>query len=156
MLRLGKLTDYATLLLTEMAADAARQRSASDLAAATRLPPTTVSKLLKQLSRAGIVASTRGAQGGFLLARTPSAISVADIVAALEGPIGITECAAHDSTCAVESHCGTRANWQLINRAIKSALEAVTLAQMASTMADKPPRMTESPLRFQRLPLQGQ
>jgi FeS assembly SUF system regulator len=135
-----------------MAADAKRQRSASDLASATRLPPTTVSKLLKQLGRTGIVASTRGAQGGFLLARAPSAISVADIVAALEGPIGITECASHDSTCAVESHCGTRANWQLINRAIKSALEAVTLAQMAA----KPPRATESPLRFQRLPLQSQ
>lgn len=151
MLRLAKLTDYATLLLTEMAGDAARQRSATDLATATRLPPTTVSKLLKQLGRAGIVGSTRGAQGGFRLARAPAQISVADIVAALEGPIGITECASHRSTCAVESHCGTRANWQLINRAIKSALEAVTLAQMAAT----PARTHESPLRFQRLPLQG-
>lgn len=155
MLRLGKLTDYATLLLTEMAADAARRRPASELAAATRLPPTTVSKLLKQLGRAGLVASTRGAAGGFRLARAPAAISVADIVAALEGPIGITECAAHGSTCSVEPHCGTRASWQLINRAIKSALEAVTLAQMAASIAARPARATESPLRFQRQPLPG-
>lgn len=130
MFKLGKLTDYGTVLMTALAAEPARLRASQELAAITHLAVPTVAKLLKLLGKAGLVESLRGAHGGYRLARAPERISVADIVAALEGPIALTECSVHRG-CGIESHCGVRSNWRVINDAIRSALEAVTLAQMA-------------------------
>src|SRR3954447_24677900 len=96
MLKLGKLTDYGTVLMTALAVDAAHPHSAQDLATRTRITVTTVAKLLKLLGKSNLVEATRGARGGYRLARPPSDISMADIVAALEGPIALTECAVHD------------------------------------------------------------
>ncbi|MDD3762662.1 MAG: SUF system Fe-S cluster assembly regulator [Nevskiales bacterium] len=149
MLKLSKLADYATVLLTVMARDPGRTLSGQELAERTGIPAPTVSKLLKQLSHGGLLLSLRGAHGGYRLARAPDRISVAEIIAALEGPISVTECAGHDGDCSLESDCGARANWRLINSAIRSALEAVSLAQMASTPARaRPGHGTEFPLRF--------
>ncbi|MBI2383479.1 MAG: SUF system Fe-S cluster assembly regulator [Gammaproteobacteria bacterium] len=134
MLKLGKLTDYATVLMTVLAAETGRLHSAHDLAERTRVSAPTVSKLLKLLTKGGLVESIRGAHGGYRLARPAAAITVADIVTALEGPFGLTECSVHQGGCNIEPFCGVRANWSLINTAIRSALEAVTLAQMALPM----------------------
>ena len=122
--------------------------SGLELAERSRLPAPTVAKLLKSLARGGLLQSLRGAHGGYRLARAPEHISVADIIAALEGPIGVTECATHPGGCTLESGCSTRANWRLINVAIRQALEAVSLAQMAAP----PPaaRDGEFPLTFHR------
>lgn len=137
MLKLSKLADYATVLMTLIARDAEHVHSGLELAERSGLPAPTVSKLLKTLARGNLLQSLRGAHGGYRLARPAERISVADIIAALEGPIGVTECASHPGGCTLESACSTRANWRLINVAIRQALEAVTLAQMA-TPAAKP------------------
>jgi FeS assembly SUF system regulator len=129
MLRVSKLTDYATVVMTCLAAGDGVM-SAQALAERARLELPTVSKLLKQLAQAELVASTRGINGGYRLARAPERITIADIVTAMEGPIGMTECSAHAGLCGHEPHCGVRVNWQRINHAIAGALASVTLADM--------------------------
>jgi FeS assembly SUF system regulator len=147
MLKLSKLADYATVLMTVIAADAERVHTGQELAERSGVPVPTVAKLLKVLARGGLLQSLRGAHGGYRLARSSMQISVADVIAALEGPIGVTECSSHPGGCTLESGCTTRANWRLINTAIRQALEAVTLAQMASPAL----RATaEYPLTFHR------
>jgi len=143
MLRVSKLTDYATVVMTCLAAGDGVM-SAQALAERARLELPTVSKLLKQLAQAELVASTRGINGGYRLARAPERITIADVVTAMEGPIGMTECSAHAGLCGHEPHCGVRVNWQRINHAIAGALASVTLADMLHPPAK--PRAT-IPLR---------
>jgi FeS assembly SUF system regulator len=138
MLKLSKMSDYATVIMTALAAEPGRLRSAQDLAERTHVSPPTVSKLLKVLTRGGLVESLRGAQGGYRLSRAPERISVADIIAALEGPIALTQCSVHQGCCSLEPHCGVRANWRLINNAIRRSLESVSLAQMAMPLHRHP------------------
>ncbi|MBX3696582.1 MAG: SUF system Fe-S cluster assembly regulator [Dokdonella sp.] len=138
MLRVSKLTDYATVVMTCLAMTGAEVTSAQQLADAARLELPTVSKLLKQLAHAGLVTSRRGVNGGYCLARPAEAISVADIVTAMEGPIGMTECSAHAGACGHEPHCGVRVNWQRISQAIRSALQGVSLADMVATPPRRP------------------
>ena len=145
MLRISKLTDYATVVMTCLAEDAAAVHSAVGLAEKAHLELPTVSKVLKSLSHAGLVESFRGANGGYRLARPPEQISVAAIVVAMEGPIGMTECSVHAGLCDHERHCGVRGNWQRINHAIEHALESVSLADMRRPPALK--RGTPIPLR---------
>jgi len=135
MLKLSKLADYATVLMTLVARSADQVHTGVELAERSGIPAPTVAKLLKALARGGLLQSLRGAHGGYRLARPATEISVADIIAALEGPIGVTECASHPGGCTLESGCSTRANWRLINVAIRQALEAVSLAQMAAPAA---------------------
>lgn len=146
MLKLGKLTDYATVVMTVLAAEPGRLRCAQELSERSHVAAPTVSKLLKALSKEGLVESIRGAHGGYRLALRPADITIADIVAAIEGPIALTECAVNDGCCSIESQCGVRANWRLINQAIHAALSAVTLAQMAEPMRQRHAPALESPL----------
>ena len=139
MLRVSKLTDYATVVMTVLADAPLRVHSAQELAERARLELPTVSKLLKQLAHAELVESFRGVNGGYKLARAPERISIAQIVTAMEGPIGMTECSAHAGLCGHEPHCGVRVNWQRINQAIAQALGSVTLADMI-----KPPPKRQS------------
>lgn len=145
MLRVSKLTDYATEVMAVLAAAPERVHNAQELAERARLEAPTVSKLLKQLAQAGLVESFRGVNGGYRLARAPERISIADIVTAMEGPIGMTECSAQAGLCDHETHCGVRVNWQRINDAIAGALAGVSLADMLKT----PPRrrLATIPLR---------
>ncbi len=144
MLRVSKLTDYATVVMTCLATSVEEVLSAQILAERARLETPTVSKVLKQLASAGLVDSWRGVNGGYRLARQPGAITVADIVTAMEGPIGMTECCTESGLCDHESHCGVRVNWLRISEAIRTALQGVTLADMLAT----PPRRAAGiPLR---------
>ena len=131
MLRMGKLTDYATVVLANLAQEPARHRAATELAERTRLTRPTVSKVLKGLQRAGLVISSRGAQGGYRLARAPGEITAAQILDVFEGPIAITECSSASSQCGIERLCRVGGAWQRINAAIRRALEDVTLQQLA-------------------------
>lgn len=144
MLKLSKLADYATVLMTAMAAAPGQLRNGHELAEQTGIPAPTVAKLLKSLARGGLLESLRGAHGGYRLTRDAAAISVADVIRALEGPIAVTECSQHGSGCDMESTCSTRSNWQLINQAIRQALESVSLAQMARPAN----RRSETPIHF--------
>jgi FeS assembly SUF system regulator len=128
---MGKLTDYATVVLANLAQEPARHRAATELAERTRLTRPTVSKVLKGLQRAGLVISSRGAQGGYRLARAPELITAAQILDVFEGPIAITECSSASSQCGIERLCRVGGAWQRINSAIRRALEDVTLQQLA-------------------------
>lgn len=135
MIRMTKLSDYGLVLLTHFARHEEDLHSAVELATAANLPLPTVGKILKILAKEGILGSNRGAKGGYKLARKPSEISVAQILKALEGPIAITECLEHpEAQCEYERACPTRANWAIVNRAIRQALERISLAEMAQPL----------------------
>ena len=144
MLRVGKLTDYGTAIMTSLAQQPDRLQSAAEIAAELRLTLPTVSKVLKALVQHGLVVSLRGAKGGYSLAVQPEAISVAQIIAAIEGPIALTECSDTAKACEQASLCSVRGNWQRINKAVLAALQQVTLADLA--------RPGEQPLRFMPSP----
>jgi FeS assembly SUF system regulator len=135
MLRLSKLADYAVVVLTRLA-DAERScgtamQTSPGISAATGVPEPTVAKVLKALAAAGLVASHRGARGGYRLVTPLSAVSVADVIAAIDGPIALTACVeGGQGGCEVESLCVVRGRWDLVNRAIYQALSTISLADM--------------------------
>jgi FeS assembly SUF system regulator len=131
MLRVTKLADYGIVMLTYFATNDGCTFNARDIAQAARLPLPVVSKVLKLLTRSGLLSSQRGIKGGYGLARRPQEITVAEIIRALEGPIAVTECSDQvHGDCGLELQCPVRTNWHLINRAIHEALEKITLAEM--------------------------
>lgn len=135
MLRVSRLTDYATVVMTCIAAHPVDVLSTVQIAEETRLELPTVSKLLKALGHANLVESFRGVNGGYRLSRPASEISLAEIVVALEGPIGMTECSAVEGQCDRESQCGVRGSWQKVNSILDNALRAVSLADMLHPVA---------------------
>ncbi len=138
MLRISKLTDYGTVLLAHLAGNQQAVCSAAEAADATGIALPTVSKLLKSLARSGLVTSTRGANGGYQLARSPSDISAADVIDALEGPVSITECSSGESICEHEDVCRVGDAWQRINVAIRRALDDVSLDDLLRTNSRVP------------------
>ncbi|MCB1864595.1 MAG: SUF system Fe-S cluster assembly regulator [Chromatiales bacterium] len=132
MLRLSKLTDYGTVVMTCLAQADGDVLRANEVADRTRLGGPTVSKLLKALAGGGLLDSFRGAHGGYRLARAASKITVVEIIDALEGPVALTECSETDGACAQAAHCSVRPNWQRINTAIRDALGQMTLADLAA------------------------
>ena len=135
MIRLSKLADYGIVIMTHMASGPDRQQTAPEIAARSHLPLPMASKILKGLVHAGLLVSHRGAKGGYGLARPAREISVADVIVALEGPIALTACIEHGpGECDIEALCPARANWQRINRAIREALEGITLTEMAQAV----------------------
>lgn len=133
MLRLSKLTDYGTVIMTHMAREPERTYSAAGLAAAIGVTAPTASKILKILAGGGLLVSLRGARGGYALAQPPGEISLVRIIEVMEGPLGVTECSVTSGLCAQEGRCSIRRNWQRINQSIRNALAEVTLAQMTQT-----------------------
>ncbi|HMA18701.1 MAG TPA: SUF system Fe-S cluster assembly regulator [Thermoanaerobaculia bacterium] len=140
MIRMSKLTDYAILILAHLARSPGTL-TAHELAARSRVPVPTVSKLAKELSKAGLVVSHRGRNGGYGLARPADAISVAEIVEALEGPIALTECARPGGAagCEIEDTCLARESWDPVSRAIETALRGLPLSSIAPYRAGDEP-----------------
>ena len=130
MFRVSRLTDYATVVMTCIAAHPDDVLSTAQIAEEAHLELPTVSKLLKSLGHAGLVESFRGVNGGYRLARPASDISVADIVEAMEGPLGMTECSMSEGHCEREKQCGVRGSWQRINNVLDNALRSMSLADM--------------------------
>ena len=148
MLRISKLIDYGTLVLTHMAGEPARVYSAADLAATLGLGQPTVSKILKMLGQHELVKSSRGARGGYTLGRSAESISIAHIIDALDDqPFGLTECTALPGACTVESGCHIRSNWQRINAIVRRTLENVSVADMVH------PSATEHTVSLKSLPV---
>jgi FeS assembly SUF system regulator len=131
MFRVSRLTDYATVVMTCIAAHPGDVLSTAQIAEEAHLELPTVSKLLKSLGHAGLVDSFRGVNGGYRLARPASDISMADIVEAMEGPLGMTECSMSDGQCEREKQCGVRGSWQRINSVLDNALRSMSLADMS-------------------------
>lgn len=129
MIKLSKFTDYAVVVLGEMARSEHGRMAASDLAARTNLPEPTVAKILKALTRGGILSSARGVNGGYGLIRAADQITVADIITAMDGPISLTDCA-DSSPCAFEGRCAMHGRWGKVNMAIRTALDSVALTDL--------------------------
>ena len=110
-------------------------RTARDLAAESRLPLSTVSKLLKELLHSGLLVSHRGIKGGYYLARDPGKISVLDVISALEGPIAFTECSTDISgLCDLEPCCFIKNNQRIISQAMRGVLERITLLDLVQPL----------------------
>jgi FeS assembly SUF system regulator len=134
MIRITRQTDYGIVLLISFAsAPGEAIRNARDLADQVHLPVPMVSKILKALARGGILASRRGATGGYALARAPHEVTLAQILVALEGPIAMTACIEHEGegACSLESTCPSRSHWHRINEVVRRAIEDVTLNELA-------------------------
>lgn len=130
------MADYAIVMMIAATRHCGGARvNAVQLAEETGLPAPTVQKLVSRLSGAGLLKSVRGAGGGFKLARPAAAITLADIVEAVEGPIALAACVEsgpdrHD--CTLEAGCSLRPHWPVVNQALRSALAGVVLAQLAA------------------------
>ena len=132
MLKLNRITDYAVVVLAQMAREPDRLVTAPQLAHESAVPLPTVAKVLKDLAREGVLASERGVHGGYRLARAPGEVTVLEIIRALEGPVSLTACVDGGAgNCDVESLCPMRGNWDRVNSAIRAALAGVSLADMA-------------------------
>ena len=129
MIKLSRFADYAVVILSELARGGDTRMAASDIASKTNLPEPTVAKILKSLTRAKILTSTRGVTGGYGLARASEKITVADIITAMDGPIALTDCA-DDSACVMEGFCAMHGRWGKVNMAIRTALDSVTLVDL--------------------------
>lgn len=133
-MRLSSLADYAVVMMSAAARHCGStcRLNATMLAVETGLPLPTVQKLVSRLSTAGLIESSRGTGGGFRLSRPPAAISLADIIEAIEGPIAMTACVdagSHD--CVVEGSCRVRPHWNAVNGAVRGALAGVSLASLS-------------------------
>jgi FeS assembly SUF system regulator len=138
-MRLSNLADYAVVTMGAAARHCGGGRtSAAELAAETGLPAPTVAKLVSRLTAAGLLRSTRGAHGGLQLARPAAAITLADIVEAVEGPIALTLCTEGRGDCAVEAGCAVRPHWPLVNAALRGALANVSLIQLTTPVRVEP------------------
>jgi FeS assembly SUF system regulator len=134
MIKLGKLTDYAIVVLTQLSKEGEGvARSAPQISSQTGIPEPTVAKVLKTLARGKLVESSRGASGGYRLMKRAADLSLCEIIEAVEGPIAIASCVTNaDEHCGVQSRCPSRGKWDPVNRAIRSALAELTLADMAA------------------------
>ena len=132
MIRITKQADYGIILMMQMARTPEAVLSTPDLTETTDLPGPMVGKILKALTRAGLLASKRGAQGGYSLIREPDQISLAEMIVALDGPISMTECLDDRCTCVREGSCPSRGHWHWINNALQQALEGVSLLDLLS------------------------
>ncbi|WP_367605974.1 SUF system Fe-S cluster assembly regulator [Legionella sp. W05-934-2] len=131
MLRISKLADYGTVVMVYLANNQQQLLNARAISEATKLAVPTVSKILKLLATAGLLRSERGVAGGYQLIRAANEISIADIIYAVEEQRGLTSCSVSHGDCAIEPYCVIQGNWRLISRAIETALEGVTLAELA-------------------------
>lgn len=131
MIKLSKLSDYAIVVLSRLAAGQGDVLTTATLAVETGIPEPTVSKVLKLLSKQKIVFSVRGANGGYKMDRAPKDITVTELITALEGPIALTACVEDSHTdCMITALCPLKGGWQKVNRAVKAALDSVTLADL--------------------------
>jgi FeS assembly SUF system regulator len=136
MIRMTRLTDYGIMLLTLFARDVKHpMKSARDLSEEGKLPLPTVSKILKLLAKHGLLEAHRGVRGGFTLSRHPDKITMAEVIGALEGPVGVTDCCAPSSDCGIEKSCIVKSNWMKINQVVLGALDRITLAEMTTPIA---------------------
>lgn len=127
MLRISKLADYATIIMAHLARHADILESARDIAAGTGLTMPTVSKLLKILSKASLLTSVRGANGGYKLCKDVQDISLADIIYSLEEHRGLTECSYESGSCSLQSVCLMQNSWRLVSQTIDNVLSSVSL-----------------------------
>ncbi len=133
MLRLSRLTDYGVVVLVQLASGGAVQ-TAPGIARATGIPEPTVAKVLKILASATLVLSQRGARGGYRLARPLAETTIADVIAAIDGPVSVTSCVeGSQESCEARGVCPVHGRWERVNDAINQALNGITVQDLAQT-----------------------
>lgn len=131
MLRLSKMADYAGAITVHMAAHPQHVHTATSLSANLALTKATVAKCLKTLARHGVLVSQRGVNGGYKLARPASAISVAEIIVAMDGPVQMASCVGgHNGECPIERSCPLSGGWDSLNADIYAMLQRKSVADM--------------------------
>lgn len=145
MLRLSRLTDYAIVILACLARQERHVAAARALAEQTGVPRPTTARVLKLLSGGGLLRSTRGRQGGYGLVRPPAEITLNDVVEAVEGPVGLTECSREDGSCDLRDGCRVGGHWPLISATLRGALGRISLEQLAAPPTEAAQRHARSP-----------
>lgn len=131
MIKISRLADYAVVVLATLLKGDGQPTSAASVSGASGLPEPTVAKVLKLLASGGIVASTRGAGGGYALSKTAEQINIADVILAVDGPVVVTPCVeGREGACDYASGCPIHGRWDGVNAAVRGALQSVTLADM--------------------------
>lgn len=138
MLRISKLTDYAIILMVYIGKNSEKTHQANELANTTNLASPTVAKLLKILTKAQLLTSTRGAAGGYKLGRDISDISIADIINTIEGPIGLTQCSVQEQLCEIANLCNLKQPWMQINNIILKTMQSYKLKQLINETSISP------------------
>ncbi|MCB1827580.1 MAG: SUF system Fe-S cluster assembly regulator [Coxiellaceae bacterium] len=136
MFKISKLADYATVIMHWLSQHADARFSATVISEQTGIAAPTVSKILKLLNDAGLVTSTRGAQGGYHLSSPAEQISVAAIISAIDGRPKLTECGDHHDGCQLGPHCEIRGNWQYINKVVYKVLDNLSLQDMGGSVLE--------------------
>ena len=132
MIRITRQTDYGILLLSQLATRPPSEvHTAKDVARQSKISLPMVSKTLKALARGGLLVSQRGVKGGYRLSTQASRISIGNVIEALEGPIGMTECSFNPGACEQEGKCPVQANWQRISVAVRDALEKIPISELS-------------------------
>jgi len=134
MFKINRLTDYSTVVMCYLAEEPKKIHNAQDITEHTHIAKPTVSKILKMLAKANLLLSHRGANGGYQLASAPENISVAQIVTAIEGIVGLTECSMAQSNCNIQDSCHIRGNWRHISHIVQQMLQNISLADLAKPM----------------------
>lgn len=137
MFRISKLSDYGMVVMTYLAQHPEELHAARDITQHINLALPTVTKILKIFARNGLLISQRGASGGYILARPSKDIALSEIIQAVEGELGLTECSSKDCHCVLESTCSTRKNWRLISQLMLTALGNITLEEMATSLTSE-------------------
>ncbi len=137
MLKLSKMTDYAVVVLAKLAVSDQEIMTTPEIADDIHLPRPAVAKILKILTRAGVVESKRGVQGGYRLERSPSHISIAEVITAIDGPVTLTNCVEEaEEPCTCSQSCPLQGRWQKVNDAVSNAIAAVSLAEVIAPCLD--------------------
>src|SRR5215216_164527 len=139
MLRLSKKADYALMAMKHLAQKRdVSSTSAREIAEQYDIPIELMAKVLQRLVRMRLLASTQGTRGGYMLGRPPNAISVADVIEAIDGPFTVTACSTEKNDCEQFNKCSIRDPlWQIRER-IAAALGTVTIAEMAAENVSTP------------------
>ena len=134
MLRLSKKADYALMAMKHLAikADAGASSSAREIAEQYDIPIELMAKVLQRLARRGLLKSHQGTRGGYQLSRPSAAISVADVIQAIDGPVTVTACSTEDERCGQFAKCNVRDPLWRIKDRILAALATCSLAEIAS------------------------
>ena len=135
MLRIGKLTDYAFVILQHLTQTPDQALSAHAIASLTGIPEPTVSKVLKILTRNGLIVSIRGAGGGYQLQKDAENISVLQIIEAMEGRVMMVECNDTDHTCTISNSCPLQGRWDPVNRVLRDTLQNWSLQDLKADSA---------------------
>ncbi len=138
MISITKHSDYSIVMLAHLARKPNAVVSAKELAEGSKLPYPTVSKLLKLLVKSGILMSIQGSHGGYRLKKSPTEISVASVIEAIEGPISMTECATGDhGKCKTQDSCSIQPHWMTINGVIKKSLESLAISSLSQVVPER-------------------